>query len=104
MPSFPGSRWIAPTPGTSSPKRVRLHGCLQGAKINFRTDIITSFGQLVLVKTNNVAPDGVPDTKQECAIAFGRVKGITRAVWIYRMDAARVVSRHVIKSVQMTEE
>jgi hypothetical protein len=56
---------------------------VKGVNINFRTDITASFGQLVLVKTNNVSSGGVPVTKQEYAIA----------VWVYRMNATRVVSR-----------
>ena len=73
---------------------------VKGPKGNFRTDITASFGQLVLVKTINIAPDGVLVTKQE----YGRVIGTTGAVWVYRMDAARVVSLRVIKAVPMTEE
>jgi hypothetical protein len=85
MPSFHGSQWIAPTPGTLSLTRVLPHGCpaeeiVKGAKVNFRTDITASFGQLVLVKTNNISSDGVPVTKQEYAIALGRVIGTTGAV------------------------
>jgi hypothetical protein len=53
---------------------------VKGAKVNFRTDITASFGQLVLVKTNNVSSDGVPVRKQEYAIALGRVIGTTGAV------------------------
>ena len=66
---------------------------VKGAKVNFRTDITASFGQLELVKTNNISSDGVPVTKQEYAIALGRVIGTTDAVWVYRMDVVRVVSR-----------
>ena len=90
-------------PNTRSSPRMPEE-IVKGAKVNFRTDITASFGQLVLVKTNNVSSDGVPVTKQEYAIALGRVIGTTGAVWVYRMDAARVVSRRVIKAVPMTEE
>jgi hypothetical protein len=40
----------------------------------------------------------------EYAIALGRVIGTTGAVRLYRMDASRVMSRHVIKAVLMTEQ
>jgi hypothetical protein len=50
-------------PNTRSSPRMPEE-IVKGVKINFRTDIIASFGQLVLVKTNNVSSDGVPVTKQ----------------------------------------
>ena len=75
-----------------------------GSKINFRTDITASFGQLVLVKSNKIAPDGTPITKQKYAVALGRVIGTTGSVWVYRMNASRVVPRRVVKAVPMTEE
>jgi hypothetical protein len=90
-------------PNTRSSPRMPEE-IVNGVKVNFRTDITASFGQLVLVKTNNVSSDGVPITKQDYAIALGRVIGTTGAVWVYRMNAARVVSRRVIKAIPMTEE
>jgi len=77
---------------------------LTGKKVNFRTDITASFGQLVLVKSNNLAPNGTPITKQQYAISLGRVIGTTGAVWVYRMNATRIVPRRVVKAVPMTEE
>ena len=75
-----------------------------GSKINFRTHITASFGQLVLVKSNKIAPDGTPITKQKYAVALGRVIVTTGSVWVYRMNASRVVPRRVVKAVPMTEE
>jgi hypothetical protein len=50
-------------PNTRSSPRMPEE-IVKGVKINFRPDIIASFGQLVLVKTNNVSSDGIPVTKQ----------------------------------------
>ena len=75
-----------------------------GDKINFRTDLTAFFGQLVLVKSNNVAPDGVPIQKNEFGIALGRVTNTKGSVWLYRMGHKRIVPRRVVKAVPITEE
>jgi hypothetical protein len=76
-----------------------------GGKINFRTDITAFFGQLVLVKSNNVATtDGAPVLKQEHGIALGRIPNTKGSVWLYRMGSNRIVPRRVVKAVPMTEE
>ena len=72
------------------------------AKVNFRIDITASLGQLVLVKTNNVSSDGVRRVRY-CTRKSNRYHP-TGAVWVYRMDASRVVSHRVFKAVPMTEE
>ena len=59
-------------PNTRSSSRMPEE-IVKCAKVNFRTDITASFGQHVLVKINNVAPDDIPVTKQECAIALGKL-------------------------------
>jgi hypothetical protein len=77
-----------------------------GGKINFRTDITAFFGQLVLVKSNNVATtEGAPVLKQEHGIALGRIPNTKGSVlWLYRMGSNRIVPRRVVKAVPMTEE
>eukprot|EP01036_Dinobryon_divergens_P044492 gene44492-biopygen35868 len=76
-----------------------------GGKVNFRTDVTAFFGQLVLVKSNNVATiDGAPILKQEHGIALGRIPNTKGSVWLYRMGSKRIVPRRVVKAVPMTEE
>jgi hypothetical protein len=75
-----------------------------GDKVNFRTDITAFFGQLVLVKSNNVATDGAPVVKNELGIALGRVTNTKGSVWLYRMGQKRIVPRRVVKAIPMTEE
>jgi hypothetical protein len=75
-----------------------------GSKINFRTDILGCTGRLVLVKSNAVAANGAPVTKQEIGLGLGRVTNTKASVWVYRMGSNRIVPRRVIKAVQMTDE
>eukprot|EP01037_Dinobryon_pediforme_P030346 gene30346-34384_t len=76
-----------------------------GERVNYRTDILTLFGQLVLIQHNDVPTStGIPAGKNEFALALGRVTNTKGSVWVYRMGQTRIVARRPIKAVPFTEE
>ena len=76
-----------------------------GERVNYRTDILTLFGQLVQIQHNDVPTStGIPTGKNEFALALGRVTNTKGSVWVYHMGQTRIVARRPIKAVPFPEE
>ena len=75
-----------------------------GSKVNYRTDLTSYFGQLVLVQTNDVGTEGMPVKKNEFVIALNRAANTKGGVWVYRRGHKKAVVRRVLKAVPITED
>jgi len=76
---------------------------VEGQKINFRTDILASFGSLVLV--SNKATKGDSNiAKQDIGLCLGRCPNTKGSVWTYLRGHASPLVRRPLKAMPMTED
>ena len=74
-----------------------------GEKVNFRTDLLTVFGQLVLTK-NASTTSGSTVEVQEIGLALGRCRNAKGSVWVYFKGHEKPVSRRPLKILPMTKD
>ena len=74
-----------------------------GQKINYRTDILTVFGQLVLTQVKNNTGNATVMVN-EIGLALGRCTNTKGSVWVYLKGHTKPLSRRPLKIMPMTQD
>jgi len=75
---------------------------VEGTKINFRTDILASFGSLVLVSNKSKGDSNI--AKQDIGLCLGRCPNTKGSVWVYLRGHTAPLVRRPLKAMPMTED
>lgn len=75
---------------------------VEGNKINFRTDIMASFGTLILVSNKSKGDSNV--AKQDIGLCLGRCPNTKGSVWTYLRGHPTPLVRRPLKAMPMTDD